>query len=177
MGASSQLFLFCVLSCACHIQPVCYEIATAILIATIWMEEASRFWSSPGPDHLEHIYHQAAFAYCIGIACPNPQPEDDTDSVQSADCACAVCGHDEFTLSIRFDAVFLHKPPSPFVPNSHSINLKFSPNPRPAVFALCEQAGQHRWGACRESPDHPQFFVADDQSNRWYWHWVLRIVR
>ena len=30
------------------------------------MEEASRFWSSPGPDHLEHIYHQAAIALARG---------------------------------------------------------------------------------------------------------------
>lgn len=44
--------------------------------------------------------------------------------------------HDEFTLSARFDAMYLHEPPNPFLPNSHAISPKFSPDPRPAIFAF-----------------------------------------
>ena len=46
----------------------------------------------------------------------------------------AVGGRDEFTLSARFDAIHLHGPPNPFLPNSHAISPKFSPDPRPTIF-------------------------------------------
>lgn len=48
----------------------------------------------------------------------------------------AVGGHDEFTLSARFDATYLHEPPNPFLPNSYATSPKFSPDPRLAIFAF-----------------------------------------
>lgn len=142
---------------------------TAILTATIRVEDESRFWSLSEPGHLERIRHQAALH--MGLHAPthnlatiqiknNRQIQPASIGLNISDVACpntvrcvrlkvsveqirrnrqivlAVGGHDEFTLSVRFDAMHLHEPQNPFLPNSHAISPKFSPDPRPAIFAF-----------------------------------------
>ena len=122
---------------------------TAILTATIRVEDESRFWSLSEPGHLERIRHQAALH--MGLHAPthnlatiqiknNRQIQPASIGLNISDVACpntvryvrlkvsvelrrnqqivlAAGGHDEFTLSARFDAIYLHEPPNPFLPN------------------------------------------------------------